>query len=399
MNSNISQLYHIAGKKERKIIGLMSGTSMDGLDIALCLCKNSGTQTQVELLEFITLPYNDAFRAEVKTIFSKREVDLEKVCLLNEHIAIKHAEMILQALKLWNVGQSEVDVIASHGQTIFHAPKSLHNKTEYPNATLQIGDGDHIAVKTGIITISDFRQKHLAAGGEGAPLAVYGDYLVFSKAGEDRIMLNIGGISNFTFLPGDLDASKVFATDIGPGNTLMDHYIQLHYPGVYYDKDAELASKGKINNELLEELLANDFFDADFPKTTGPELFSLDYLSKAQEKTSTLNINKEDVLATLCNFTAKVIVLSIKKIINPNDKTQVLMSGGGMHNTLLVSLLKQDLPNINFSTTAAIGINPDAKEALLFALLANETLAGNPINFGDREGVPSVCMGKICLPQ
>ncbi|RZM13922.1 MAG: anhydro-N-acetylmuramic acid kinase, partial [Pedobacter sp.] len=204
--------------------------------------------------------------------------DLEKVCLLNELIGVKHAELILQALKEWNITADEVDVIASHGQTIFHAPKSLHGKENYPNATLQIGDGDHIAVKSGIITLSDFRQKHLAAGGEGAPLAVYGDYLVFSKTDEDRIMLNIGGIANFTFLPGDKDASKVFSTDVGPGNTLMDQYIQHKYPGEYYDKDGAKAKAGKLNQDLLNGLLDNDFFAIDFPKTTGPELFNLAYL-------------------------------------------------------------------------------------------------------------------------
>src|SRR5947208_4927537 len=145
-----------------------------------------------------------------------------------------------------NVNRGTVDLIASHGQTIYHAPKYLHGFEKFSNATLQIGDGDHLAVKTGIITISDFRQKHVAAGGEGAPLAVYGDYLIFSKKGENRILLNIGGIANFTYLPGDLDATKVFSTDTGTGNTLMDAYMQSHYPGRYFDEGATVATAGKI---------------------------------------------------------------------------------------------------------------------------------------------------------
>ena len=160
MNTNIAQLFQIASKKERNIIGLMSGTSMDGLDIALCLCKNSGKDTVVELLNFITIPYDNEFKADVKSIFSRKDADLEKVVLLNEKIGIKHAAMVLQALSTWNINKDEVDVIASHGQTIFHAPQLLHQQKQYPNGTLQIGDGDHIAVKSGIITISDFRQKH-----------------------------------------------------------------------------------------------------------------------------------------------------------------------------------------------------------------------------------------------
>lgn len=399
MNIYIQKLHSIANQPQRVIIGLMSGTSMDGLDIALCCCKNSGAATEVELLNFITLPYQDDFRADVKSIFSRRDADLEKVCLLNELIGIKHAEMILEALALWNVPATEVDVIASHGQTIFHAPKLLHGKTNYPNATLQIGDGDHIAVKTGVITLSDFRQKHIAAGGEGAPLAVYGDYLIFSKQDEDRIMLNIGGIANFTFLPGDKDASKVFSTDVGPGNTLMDHFIQANYPGIYYDKDAQLAKNGTVNLDLLNALLKDDFFEAAFPKTTGPELFNLTYLKNAQQKSQTSHLSNEDVLATLCHFSAQAISNAIKKTIQSTTLPIIYMSGGGMHNPLLVTLLQEALPKAVFKTTAALQINPDAKEAVLFALLANETLAGNPIHFGDREGVPSVCMGKISLPH
>lgn len=399
MNPHIARLYQMAQQPERKIIGLMSGTSLDGLDIALCLCRNSGRETQVRLLNFITLPYSNDFKADIKSIFSRKDADLEKVCLLNELVGIKHAEMILSALQQWGLSPNEVDAIASHGQTIFHAPKSLHGLANYPNATLQIGDGDHIAVHTGIITLADFRQKHIAAGGEGAPLAVYGDYLVFSERGEDRLMLNMGGISNFTYLPGDKDASKVFSTDVGPGNTLMDQYVQLHYPGLYYDENAKLAKAGKPNEALLGALLDHPFFDAQFPKTTGPELFNIVYLEKAQTQSNTANLSREDVLATLCHFSANGIIKAVKQTMKAVAAPRVLMSGGGMHNPLLVQLLEEGLPNATFGTTDQLAIDPDAKEAVLFALLANETLAGKPIDFGSREGVPSVCMGKICLPR
>ena len=399
MNPNIAKLYELAQKPTRKIIGLMSGTSLDGLDIALCLCTGSGTSTKVEVLNFVTMPYDASFRADVKSVFAKKDADLEKVCLLNELVAIKHAELILEALKKWGISPREIDLIASHGQTIFHAPKILHGKENYPNGTLQIGDGDHLAVHTGIITIADFRQKHIAAGGEGAPLAVYGDYLVFSAKGEDRIMLNIGGIANFTFLPADLYASKVFSTDVGPGNTLMDQFIQVHYPGKYFDEEAAIAKTGKVNDDLLIALLKNEFFEASVPKTTGPELFNLSYLQQAQEKSNTINLSHADVLATLCHFTANAIAKAVKSTLNEAVTPKIFMSGGGMHNPLLVHLLKDKLPSAVFSTTAELEIDPDAKEAVLFALLANETIAGSPVNFGEREGVPSVCMGKICLPS
>lgn len=397
MNTQIEKLYSKAGKSERLIIGLMSGTSMDGLDIALCLVKGSGAETDIRILKFKTGDYTDDFRAKIKTVFSKKEVDLQLVCLMNEHIANTHAGLINEALKEWGYQNEAIDFIASHGQTIFHAPRSLHQLADYPNGTLQIGDGDHIALKTGIITLSDFRQKHLAAGGEGAPLAVYGDYLIFSKAGEDRVMLNIGGIANFTYLPGSTNASEIFSTDVGPGNTLMDQYMQKHF-NQFYDKNAAVALAGESNPRLLSALLASSFFDLDFPKTTGPELFNLEYLISAQEQSLTTNLSKEDVMATLCRFSAETITNAVKRCFGEDAKAQVFMSGGGMHNPLLVQLLKSKLPFCKFLTTEDLNIDPDAKEAVLFAVLANETLCGKPIDFGDRQGVPSVCMGKISLP-
>lgn len=397
MNTQIEKLYSKAGKSERLIIGLMSGTSMDGLDIALCLVKGSGAETDIRILKFKTGDYTDDFRAKIKAIFSKKEVDLQLVCLMNEHIANTHAQLINEALEEWGYKNEDIDFIASHGQTIFHAPKSLHQMTDYPNGTLQIGDGDHIALKTGIITLSDFRQKHLAAGGEGAPLAVYGDYLIFSKAGEDRVMLNIGGIANFTYLPGSTDASEIFSTDVGPGNTLMDQYMQKHF-NQFYDKNAAVALAGESNPSLLSALLNCSFFDLDFPKTTGPELFNLEYLTNAQEESLTIDLSREDVMATLCHFSAETITNAIKRCFGEDAKAQVFMSGGGMHNPLIVQLLKSKLPFCKFLTTEDLKIDPDAKEAVLFAVLANETLCGKPINFGDRQGVPSVCMGKISLP-
>lgn len=397
MNTQIEKLYSKAGKSERLIIGLMSGTSMDGLDIALCLVKGSGAETDIRILEFKTGDYTDGFRAKIKAIFSKKEVDLQLVCLMNEHIANIHAQLINEALKEWGYKNEDIDFIASHGQTIFHAPKSLHQLADYPNGTLQIGDGDHIALKTRIITLSDFRQKHLAAGGEGAPLAVYGDYLIFSKAGEDRVMLNIGGIANFTYLPGSTDASEIFSTDVGPGNTLMDQYMQKHF-NQFYDKNAAVALAGESNHRLLSALLNCSFFDLDFPKTTGPELFNLEYLTSAQEQSSTTGLSAADVMATLCHFSAETITNAIKRCFGEDASAQVFMSGGGMHNPLLVQLLKSKLPFCKFLTTDDLNIDPDAKEAVLFAVLANETLCGKPIDFGDRQGVPSVCMGKISLP-
>ncbi len=210
MNSNIEKLVQVAGKQKRTIIGLMSGTSLDGLDVALCTLEGSGLQTKLSISNFETVAYDQDFREEVKSVFSKETVNLQKLCLLNEWIAGKHAKMINDCLAKWNMTAAEVDLIASHGQTIYHAPYSLHGLKKFGNGTLQIGDGDHLAVSTGIITLSDFRQKHLAAGGEGAPLAAYGDFILFSDDSTNVILLNIGGIANFTFLPKYAESGIMF---------------------------------------------------------------------------------------------------------------------------------------------------------------------------------------------
>lgn len=401
MNQYIAQLARMGAANKRTIIGLMSGTSLDGLDIALCEITGSGMETEVVLKKFTTVPFEEAFKNSIRSIFSKKIVDFEQLCLLNPWVGEKHASIILDCLKGWGIDPSEIDLIASHGQTVYHAPKILHGHPQFGNGTLQIGDGDHIAVKTGIITISDFRQKHIAAGGEGAPLAVYGDYFIFSKKDEDRIMLNIGGIANYTFLPGSLDASKIFSTDTGPGNTLMDQLSQKHFD-LPYDKDAAIALQGTVNETLLGVLLKDDFFAKPFPKTTGPELFNLAYLDDAIKAAGQAGISVYDTMATLNRLTAVTIVEAIQKgqEMIGHKKLSIYSSGGGMHNPMIMEHIQSALPESTFFTTDALHIHPDAKEAVLFAVLANEHIAGGALEIGGgKAGIPAVTMGKISFPK
>lgn len=399
MNINIEKIYKIANKPLRKIIGLMSGTSLDGLDVALCSIEGQGINTKLKILKFETVSFDIDMKAEIKSVFSKKNVDLEKITLLNPWIALQHAAIINSLLKKWNIKNEDVDLIASHGQTIYHAPKSLHKQNKFGNATLQIADGDHLAVATGIITISDFRQKHIAAGGEGAPLAVYGDYLIFGKPGEDRILLNIGGIANFTCLPASMDTAKIFSTDTGPGNTMMDAFVQQNYANKFFDEDAAIANTGTVSDKLLGALKENLFFNQPFPKTTGPELFNLQYLLNAQTVSDTLHLSKENIIATMNKFSADTIVGAIKKAFTDKGSLSVYSSGGGMHNPLLMEHIKTQLPGCTFYTTADLEIDPDAKEAVLFALLANECVSGNVSTFGSgTAGMPAVSMGKISFP-
>jgi anhydro-N-acetylmuramic acid kinase len=398
MNHQIQHLYEIAAKPERRIIGLMSGTSLDGLDVALCRIKGSSPETEVVIEHFDTVDYDDAIKEKIRVVFAKKQVDFEHLCLLNPYIGRLHGQMVTNCLRHWGVNPAEVDLVASHGQTVFHAPKSQHGKADYPNATLQIGDGDHVAAETGIITLSDFRQKHVAHGGEGAPLAVYGDYFVFSRPGENRILLNMGGIANFTYLPADADAGAVFTTDTGPGNTLMDAFAR-KFVNQPFDANGQLAAQGQVNPDLLTVLKQNPFFDAPFPKTTGPEVFNPAYVEQAQQTSQTTAFSPADLMATLARFSAETIAEGVLRVLKPDQTYALYMSGGGAHNPVLTDHLRALLPNCTFGQTDVLGIAGDAKEAVLFAVLANEAVAGGNTSFGNRQGVPSVTMGKISFPH
>ena len=394
LNQNLQKLFTIAQKEEKLGIGLMSGTSLDGLDIALCKFSESGTKTAFKLLQFITIPYEERFKKEVQEVFAKKQVSLEKVTLLNAYIGSFHGELVLQALKQWNINPADVDFIASHGQTIYHAPKHQHKQTGYGNATLQIGDADHLAVKTGILTISDFRQKHIAAGGEGAPLALYGDVLLGSKPGENRILLNIGGIANLTYLPADSNSTEVLCTDIGPGNTLIDAACRKYFDKPF-DEDSAIANSGTVDEILLEDMLHHPFFNETLPKTTGPELFNLEFVADAQQTSRTFNINKADLVATLSAFTGRTISNFILTHFNLPD-LKIFVSGGGARNPYVINYLKKALPNATIANTSELGIDPDAKEAILFALLGNEALCSEPIAIGNN---PAVLMGKFSFAR
>lgn len=377
----------------------MSGTSLDGLDIALCTIHGNGKNTTVHLDNFTTIAYEGDFKKEVRKIFSIQNGDIELLTILHSFIGKHHGQLINQCLKEWKISKDSIDLIASHGQTIYHAPKHIHKRQDYGNATLQLGDADHLAVETGIITISDFRLKHIAAGGEGAPLAVYGDYLLFSDKVENRILLNIGGIANFTWLPNDEHeiVQPCFSTDVGPGNTMMDVFVQQNY-GHAYDADGAIASGGKCNDHLLQLLLNHPFFEQNLPKTIGPEVFNLNYL---KEKLAMLNkdITHEDVLATLNLFSATAISNTIQNHIGSWKDSVIYISGGGMYNKTLVNHLKQQLSPMTIKSTADLGLHPDAKEAILFALLANECVSGNGLHLRNIiDGMPDISMGKVSFP-
>lgn len=402
MNKSIQQLYQTAIKEEKLIIGLMSGTSLDGLDLALCRISGSDADTKVQLLEFETCAYDSTAIKLIKEVTSVKQVDFEQLCIVHSWLGFLHAEMILETLEQWEYKPHQIDCIASHGQTVFHAPAFQHQKMGMPNATLQIGDGDHIAQKTGILTISDFRQKHTAAGGEGAPMVSYVDPLLFGSEDENRILLNIGGIANFTYLPKMSNGGqrKTLTTDTGPGNTMIDAAVKAYYPIKTYDADGQLAASGVINQQLLNALKNHPFFKRDIPKTTGPEVFNLNWVEEVRQKNNFDPLESADLIATLTRLSAETIAESIQEVIKDKGENRLLISGGGVHNQTLIQWIKDLLPGLSVQNFKEIAFDPDAKEAVLFAVLANEMLSGDGFNMNIQDGVEQkVHFGKISFPD
>jgi anhydro-N-acetylmuramic acid kinase len=394
MNPQIEKLYQVAKKESKLILGLMSGTSLDGLDLALCQFTGSGTATTYQIIQHATVDYPSEIKQEIRGIFAKETIHFPTLSTLNAQIGILHAQLILETLKSWGVNPADVDAIASHGQTVMHRPM---RDGSLPNSTLQIGDGDHIAHRTGIMCISDFRQKHVAGGGEGAPLAIYGDYFLFSKKGRNRILLNIGGIGNFTFLDAEGNPEQILVTDTGPGNTLIDAAVRKYFPGFDFDQDAILAKQGILHTALLGDLLDLPFFSEAFPKSTGPEYF---HLQKVEEMIQAKNysLTPVDLIRTLSELTAQSIADSIQQYIPKqiSDNFQLIVSGGGSKNPYLMERIAQLLSPIQLLESDAVGVPSAAKEALLFAVLANETLSDPEPSKNRRLGdSPWLTLGKI----
>jgi anhydro-N-acetylmuramic acid kinase len=395
MNPWIKKLVKISKKKKRLILGLMSGTSLDGLDMALCEISGSGIKTKVKLVDFLSVPYSEKDKNLLKEFASKEITNLKWISIIHDYLPKIHADMILKFLD----GHKLPDVLAYHGQTIFHAPKKFHNEKNFPNASLQISDGDHLAYFTNVITISDFRQKHIAAGGEGAPLAGMGDYLLFSSSQENRILLNLGGIANFSFLPAGGNENKVFSSDTGPANTLLDKVVQKYFKGHHFDLDGKWSLEGQVNEKLLMQFKSFPFFNQKFPKTTGQELFSLEFVEDAIKKAKVSKINPKDLLATLAALTGWSVGTAIKENIDLAEKPVVYVSGGGVHNLAIMRSIQRELPGIIILDFSVLGIPSEAKEAVFFAALANETLVGNSSKRTGTTTIPNVNLGKICFPS
>jgi len=386
-------LKSLIDKKEKYVIGLMSGTSKDGIDVALVKLEGNGLDTKIELLKFICLEYD----GDVQTKLDKLIVDcsLKEISDLNFLIGGEFAKAALKVINQAGLSPSDIDLIGSHGQTVFHNPPSYKDGTP---STLQIGEIDVIAEKTGITTAGDFRTRDIAAGGEAAPLVPYLDYLLFRKPGKVSIAQNIGGIANATVITEHID--DLIAFDTGPGNMLMDKIIQLATNGKEkYDKGGKLAAAGRVNEELLKRLLADPYYDHPPPKSTGEELFGQEMATTLYSYVDNEMISLEDMMATLVSLTVESIVSSYKNFIFPKwNVAEVIFSGGGCNNQILMDRLQEELDPLECSTSDKYKIPIGAKEAVAFAVLANELISGNTNNLPGVTGAQrKVPLGKISL--
>jgi len=361
-------------------IGLMSGTSLDGIDAALVEFKDN----QVQLIAFEYQPFPDAIKNQLEQISDANAmVFLQDYGAMDTRMGLLFAQIIETLLAKASIPATAIRAVGSHGQTIYHEPN-----TDLP-FSLQIGDPNIIAEKTGITTIADFRRRDIAAGGQGAPLVPAFHQAVFSHETEHRCVVNIGGIANITILPPVSQSTAVIGFDTGMGNVLMDQWIQKHQ-SLNYDQQGNWAKSGEINYELVEYLKKDPYFQADPAKSTGKEYFSLPWI---YQNINVTNYRAEDIQASLCYLTATTITDAIKKYAPATER--VLICGGGIHNDYLLQLIEQNL-SCPVSSTELYGIHPDHVEAIAFAWLAKQTLTNLTGNLKEVTGAKhNVILGGI----
>ncbi|HXI60114.1 MAG TPA: anhydro-N-acetylmuramic acid kinase [Polyangia bacterium] len=380
----LASLLALRQRPSRLVIGLLSGTSADGTDAALCEISDAGEATRVRTRSFVTTPFPRALR---ERIFRLSQADAAELCDLDALLGQAFADAAQAACDAAGTAMTDVDLIGSHGQTAVHHPPSAGMM----GATLQIGEPAVIAERTGRPVISDFRVRDVAAGGEGAPLVPLVDHLLFRAPGRRRALQNIGGIANVTLVGGRLD--ELVAFDNGPGNMPLDAVARAASAGAdSFDVDGRRAARGQIDQALLDELNRHPYLALRPPKSTGRELFGKDFVYPLLGR---FENRLDDLLATLTRFSAEAIARSYRELCPPLPD-EVYVSGGGALNLTLMRHLAALLAPIPVATSEALGVDPKAKEAVAFAVLANETLFGHPGNVPSVTGArgPRV-LGKI----
>jgi anhydro-N-acetylmuramic acid kinase len=375
---------------ERYGVGLMSGTSLDGIDGALVKIEGSGTDTKVKLIHFINESLPEDIKEEIKNCCSANKSNVEAICSLNFKLGYLFSDTVKKLCEEAHFSYEKLDFIGSHGQTIYHIPREYNNLAK---STLQIGEPSVIAYETGVTVVSNFRTMDIAAGGQGAPLVPYTEYLLY-RSNKNRLLQNIGGIGNVTVIPASCNIDDIFAFDTGPGNMIIDEVVKV-LKKAPYDKDGAFAKAGTINKELLKELLDIPYINMEPPKTTGRELFGKEFVDDLLKNWSFLE--DVDIIATVTAFTAHSIAENYKRFIFPSYHIdEVIVGGGGSYNNTLIDMLRRLLPNCKVLIQEDLGYSSDAKEAIAFAVLANETLSGLSGNVIGATGAKErVILGNI----
>lgn len=380
----------------QRAIGLISGTSADGVDAALVELHGEGVTTQVHVVAHATYPYTADLRAQILAASYPESSHVDLICHLNVALGQCFADAAIALADTTGMPLNQVDLIGSHGQTIYHIPVASTTPQRHAS-TLQIGEPCVIAERTGITTVADFRPRDMAAGGLGAPLSPYGHYVLFADAHRAKLVQNIGGIANVTVLT-SADIARTAAFDTGPGNMLIDEAVR-HFTGgqQHYDRDGQMASRGRVHEALLAALLAHPFIAQAPPKATGREAFGTPFFQTILEHARVLHLTPEDVVRTCTAYTVEAIVHNYEQFIFPHARiAEVIVCGGGAQNPVMMQLLRDRLPACAVTTPETYGYPNAALEAILFAVLAHQTLCGYATNIPATTGARRpVILGKI----
>jgi anhydro-N-acetylmuramic acid kinase len=368
------------------MIGLLSGTSADGVSAVAVDITGSGSGTKLDILAFETYDYSPEMKGEVFQLFTPESSTVDRITHMNFVLGELFAEAALRLMVDHDIDPETVDAIGSHGQTIHHLPRLRDSYSFKVRSTLQIGEPAIIAERTGVSVVADFRKADIAAGGEGAPLTPYLDYILHRSPDESRVLQNIGGIANLTYLPAGAGLGNVVAFDTGPGNMVIDA-VARRLALEPFDQDGRLAEKGEADNNLLENLLGNPYFAINPPKTTGREEFGESYATEFMQICQERGLGLEDTVATATALTVESMARAYEELL-PDGAVidEVYLSGGGAKNRFLVKSLRTRLEPIPVGLSDDLGLPGDAKEAVLMAVLANEHLSRNPGNVPGATG-------------
>lgn len=377
----------------------MSGTSLDGVDVALVKIDGSGKNTTINLIDFLEYPFPNGLKDKILANSLNESSGVKDISQLNFLLPHLYTDAIKSICNKNNLKLDEIDLIGSHGQTIQHIP-DMENYFNYDiSSTLQIGDPAVLSKLTGVVTVGDFRTGDMALGGEGAPLIPYFDYIIFRSLDKNRALLNIGGISNITVLKKNCLLDDIIAFDLGPGNMLIDYLAQKFFNSSY-DRDGNIARSGFVDMELFNSLISYDnFIEKLPPKSTGRELYNSKFIDKVLSKFN--SISKINIMNTFTRFTAYAIKRNYELFIKENiEIDELIISGGGAKNNFLINCIQEYFKGIaEIKAIDDLGIPSEAKEAIGFAVLANETISGNPTNVPSVTGATKqTILGKICLP-